>query len=312
MEIYGMLGEKLGSIGEVKAHHLGQAEERDIPQWKKDFLQKPSISTRRGIAWGYGSPYEDTDTLVLTSTQSDFIDIRFPRKRDLGKPLASDPAFWAFSGSSTTTFLDGDSINMPYSAHCVWKHEIDSKGPGISDEGDMFLLPNGDCMEVGTMQNPRSGHVEMYKEYWTTPDVAGELGHAPCIVAKITQLPNDHEGKEVPKQKGSGGAIIRIGNYCQGIVRQQSGDLEGPLAHADTVLVERWTRNSSTTGDGQHSGAAASTGWVQDWRNNTPADTGISMPCMWVCDDNRKLGDQTVVKGTTWEVVEAVLGQEES
>jgi hypothetical protein len=252
----------------------------------------------------------------LTSTKSGFIDIRFPRKRELGKPIASDPSFWAFSGSSNTTFLDGHSVDMPYSAHCVWKHEIDSKGPGISDEGDMFLLPNGDCMEVGMMPNPGSGKVEMYKEYWTTPDVAGEFSYVPCIVAKIIQLPSDYEGEETPKQTGNGGAIIRIGNYCQGIVRQQSGDLEGPPAGADAVLVERWTRdihhNSSTTAGGKQSGGADSTGWVQDWRNNTPADTGISMPCMWVCEDNRKLGDQTVVKGTTWEVVEAVLGKEES
>ncbi|EXJ58063.1 hypothetical protein A1O7_05486 [Cladophialophora yegresii CBS 114405] len=313
MEIYGMLGEKLGTIGKDKAQDHGQPEEQKLPQWKQDFLQKPSISSRNGIAWGYGTPYEDTDTLVLTSTKSDFIDIRFPRKRELGKPIASEPSFWAFFGTSSTTFagLDGDGIEMPYSAHCVWKHEIDSKGPGICDEGDMFLLPNGDCMEVGMMQNPQSGNLEMYKEYWISPDGAGgrELELFPCTVAKIIRMPNakDHEGAAPSLQNGNGGTIIRIGNYCQGIARQ-------PPA-ADAVLVERWTRgifeaeadrNSSTTA-GAEQPIAASTGWVQDWRNNTPSDTGVSMPCMWVCDDNRKLGDQIGVEGATWEVVEAVL-----
>ncbi|OCT51021.1 hypothetical protein CLCR_08778 [Cladophialophora carrionii] len=312
MEIYGMLGEKLGTIGKDKTHDSGQPEEQNVPQWKKDFLQKPSISSRNGIAWGYGTPYEDTDTLVLTSTKSDFVDIRFPRKRELGKPIASDPSFWAFSGTSSTTFLGVDGIEMRYSAHCVWEHEIDSKGPGISDEGDMFLLPNGDCMEVGMMQNPQSGKVEMYKEYWTSPDLAGEpeLELVPSIVAKIIQMPNDHDGQAPSLQNGNGGTIIRIGNYCQGIVRQQSGDREGQPAGADAVLVERWTRGifeadrTSSTAAGGEQVLAASTGWVPDWRNNTPSDTGISMPCRWVCDDNRKLGDQIVVKGATWEVVE--------
>ncbi len=49
MQFYGMLGEKLGSIGKSKEQGE-ENEQHDMPQWKRDFLQKPSISVRNGIA----------------------------------------------------------------------------------------------------------------------------------------------------------------------------------------------------------------------------------------------------------------------
>jgi hypothetical protein len=200
---------------------------------------------------------------------------------------------------------------MPYSAHCVWSHEIDSKGPGISDEGDMFLLPNGDCMEVGMMHNPKSGNVDMYKEYWTSPRPSAELHLTPCIVAKTKELPHGHEGQEASIQIGRGGVIIRIGDYCQGIMHQQSAGHEGSSGPS-AVLVERWTRGLFETDPSSRTAreepeTATSSGWIQDWRSNTPADTGDSMPCLWALEDDRKLGDEIVVKGTTWRIVEAVV-----
>lgn len=57
MEIYGMTGEKLGTIGQVDKGKkdanadVDAVQDAHLPQWKRDFLQKPSISTRRGIAW---------------------------------------------------------------------------------------------------------------------------------------------------------------------------------------------------------------------------------------------------------------------
>lgn len=55
MEIYGMTGERLGKIGvkyeTAEEKHEARQGEDDLPQWKKDFLSKPSISVRKGIAW---------------------------------------------------------------------------------------------------------------------------------------------------------------------------------------------------------------------------------------------------------------------
>ncbi|KIW32889.1 uncharacterized protein PV07_04402 [Cladophialophora immunda] len=311
MEIYGMLGEKLGTIGKPEKKAEDGAAEARLPQWKKDLLQKPSISVRKGIAWGYTPPYEDTDTLVLTSPQSSFVDIRFPVKQQLSKPIASDPSFWAFAGTSHMTFAPfaGDTITMPYSAHCVWKHDIDSKGPGITDEGDLFLLPNGDCMEVGMMQNPQTGKVEMYKEYWTGPPTGvTPTIRTPCVVAK-TQAPSDGQ-KAQDALRDESGVIVRVGNYCQGIMRQRTAE-QGRPEGADAILVERWTRSlveteQRSTAAGTSDGPSDAAGWVQDWRSNTPCDNGVFMPCMWTCDGNRQLGDEIVVKGVTWRVVELV------
>jgi len=267
----------------------------------------------------YEAPYEDTDTLVLTSPGSVFVDVRFPIKRELGKPIESDPAFWAFSGITTTTFIEGESVSMPYSAHCIWKHNVDSHGPGGGDEGDMFLLPNGDSMEVGMMENPASSKVEMYKEYWTGPPVSkssndiGKVRLAPCIVAKRVE-PGDHEAHKPDVPNESGGTIIRIGNYCQGVMHQPPAGTENASIDARLVLVERWTKAIREDQSSSVTSAAVATNseaadWVQDWRSNTPSDTGVSMPCMWVCDNDRKLGDEIVVKDITWRIVEAVLEQ---
>ena len=54
MEFYGMSGERLGTIGQPKPPSPPPplpATTAVLPQWKKDFLQKPSISVRKGIAW---------------------------------------------------------------------------------------------------------------------------------------------------------------------------------------------------------------------------------------------------------------------
>ncbi|KIX02397.1 uncharacterized protein Z518_08338 [Rhinocladiella mackenziei CBS 650.93] len=303
MDFYGMTGEKLGTIGQVEGKSPRQG---NLPQWKKDFLEKPSVSIRKGIAWGFSSPYEDTSTLVLTSPKSDFVDIRFPVQPDPSKPLASDPAFWAFSGSATTTFdPDTSEITMPYSAHCVWKHDIDSKGPGTTDEGDMFLLPNGDCMEIGMMENHKTRKVEMYKEYWSSP--ASELGSGglrktPCVVAKTRELVDQGRAP----QTGSG-VIIRVGDYCQGIVQQSRQD------GTPGVLVERWTKclveKNPALSDQSDVSETTAAEWLKDWRSNTSPDdqVEVAIPCMWACGDNRKVGDEIVVHAITWRITEVVL-----
>ncbi|KAL2429864.1 hypothetical protein ABEF95_012442 [Exophiala dermatitidis] len=364
MEFYGMTGEKLGTIGQVDKGKkdanadVDAVQDAHLPQWKRDFLQKPSISTRRGIAWGYSPPYEDTDTIVLTSPKAVFVDIRFPLRpapTDPLEPLISDPAFWAFSGTASSTFYDRDaetetetgyqkgsvdfsaalapslSVAMPYTAHAVFRHEIDSKGPGISDEGDMFLLPNGDCVEVGMMHNPRTHRVEMYKEYWTAPPAAqdqgqGQVPRTPCVVAKTLDLPGrgaaaeqSGHGKggaidEIKNESGpsvGAGVVIRVGDYCQGIVQLEGGQ--------QTVLVERWQKtqvqgqisnnrgaNGGVGRDGDRGdGLAIAAEWTKDRRSNTSSED-ISMPCQWLCADTRTLGDQIVIHGVTWSVVEVV------
>lgn len=211
----------------------------------------------------------------------------------MSKPLTADPAFWAFSGKATTTFdPDISAVTMPYSAHTVFRHEIDTKGPDIADEGDVFLLPNGDCIEVGTMENPKSGQQEMYKEYWTSPppdlDV-GLLRRSPCLVAKtIASSPN----------LDTTGVIIRIGDHCQGIFRTASPDTY------NEVLVERWIKLSAERNPAlSKSHDATEASWLKDGHSNTSQEEA-ALPCMWLCADERSIHDEVVAKGVTWKVVE--------
>lgn len=196
---------------------------------------------------------------------------------------------------------------MPYSAHAVFHHDVDSKGPGISDEGDMFLLPNGDCIEVGMMQNPSTGKEQLYKEYWTGPsaefriDDDGRVKRSPCVVAKTVARSSAEVGV-VPNGRG---AVVRIGDYCQGILQRH--EVNGQLL----TLVERWLNTPDVSNPAvpqtestvnEVSGAH----WIKDWRGNTVGDVQHepAIPSMWVCGDGLKVGDETVVDGVTWRIVE--------
>ena len=185
---------------------------------------------------------------------------------------------------------------MPYSAHSVWNHDIDSKGDGISDEGDMYLLPNGDSMEVGMMQNPATGTVQLYKEYWTEPPVladGGGLRKLPCVVAQTIETLA--EGS--PNSKGR---AMRIGDHFQGILKRPG----------QGILVERWTRLPSDSTQGQFTegakGDAVEVQWTKDRRSNTTDERQehAVLPFKWLCDEDRQQGDEITVQGVKWAVTE--------
>lgn len=157
-------------------------------------------------------------------------------------------------------------------AHGKWAHPIDSMRLfDAVDEGDMFLLDNGDVMEIGTMENPKSGEVELYKEYWTAPTPAPQT-MKPSVVVKT--------------EDGGLGIIVRIGDYCQGIYQSKDGE---------QFFVERWTRDVQA-GHGN---------WTKDSRSNTGKDDSkCDLPIRWTFQDGRKSGDHTEVNGRTWKVTE--------
>jgi len=286
-----MTGESLGTIGQSQAE--AKVDVESLPDWKRNLLFKPGISTRQGIAWGFSPAYEDTSTLVLTSRGSRFIDIRFTLD---GDPTGGS-AYWAFAGTSETSFpsasktsaggdgkAENNAVEIPCMAHCVWKHEIDNRNMGhsYSDEGDLYLLDNGECIEIGMMANPESGRLEMYKEYWMNIEFEKD---SPCVVAKTEQRTGQEKGA---------GMVIKVGNHCQAIFQRQSASAE-EAGRAGEVHVERWWR-----------GREAEAGWVKDWRSSTgdDAEEDIVMPSKWVCGGERAIGDVIELLGRKWEVVE--------
>lgn len=283
-----MTGERLGAIGPTPP-----ATTDTLPQWKASLLAKPSVSARRGIARGFAAAYEDTSTLVLTSRSSWFVDIRFA----LGQDPTGGASYWAFAGKSEVTFpgegRKGDRlrngrsggreiVEIPCLGHCVWEHEVDSKGPGEADEGDLYLLANGQVIEVGVSTSGPSGKPEMYKEYWTEVAMNGDVS---CVVARTEEATGQEKGL---------GMVIRVGQHCQAIFQRQAGGAEGDCRVGE-VLVERWYRGDK------------SDAWAKDWRSNTGDDEGgdVVMPSKWVCEQGRKMGDVIELSGRTWRVVES-------
>jgi hypothetical protein len=283
MEIYGMTGERLGNIGQ------SQPPAEAHPQWKLDLLSTPGISVRRGIARGFDAAYEDTSTLVLTSRGRRFVDIRFA----LGDSPTAGDSYWAFAGTSEVSFPSagrkgqpggndgGEMVEIPYMAHCVWKHEMDSKGSNDADEGDMYLLGNGQCVEVGVSTSGPTGKLQMYKEYWEAVEMGDD---ASCVVARTEQRTGLEKGV---------GMVIKVGSHCQAIFQRQSMSAEAE-ERAGEVHVERWYRS-------EESGV-----WAKDWRSSTGNDEedDVLMPSKWACQDGRKMGDAIELMGRKWEVVE--------
>lgn len=244
------------------------------PSWVNDLLSKPSISTRRGLALGYADPTEESDVLVLTSHSSTYVDIRFALS---GNPTSTtNPSFWAFAGTCETKVggTEGKlSSGFKCTAHGKWAHPIDSMTDfDAVDEGDLFLLANGDVMEVGMMWNPKSGTMEMYKEYWTAPTPKPDRV-TPSVV--------------VVTEDGGKGIIVRVGDYCQGIYQSSNGQ---------EFWLERWTVKGEVE-------------WIKDQRSNTPRGKKESiLPTAWSVDESRKVGDETNANGRSWKVTEVYNG----
>ncbi|KAI9732598.1 MAG: hypothetical protein M1834_003934 [Cirrosporium novae-zelandiae] len=172
----------------------------------------PTITQRRYIRWLPEDPNEPTDTIVLTSSSSYFVDLRFGKgrnKKELGE------LEWGFAGASNSE-----------NGHGVWTHWVDSNSdmPG-KDEGDMSTQLDGDTLEKGQMVNPTTGLLTKYEELWHDLEVS-PVGMEKYRISAVLRL--EDEGK------GAQGMIVRVGQWCQGILKVGSD-----------VTVERWSWTDS-------------------------------------------------------------------
>lgn len=224
----------------------------------------PSISSRAYIQWLPNPPSEPTSTLVLTSTQRHFVDIRISKDKACAstKPeLAASDIDWAFAGDSTSHSANGKSLSQ-------WHHWVDSKNltpEEVVDKGEM--LPgdaDGLALEKGEMVNPATGLMTEYVEGWREV----EAGVVPAVVQDVVddfvvellgrqgsveglegqggvsaeRLDDDRSGKRVSVvlrnedvAKRSRGMAVRVGHLCQGVVRV-----------GDEFALERWEWNSES------------------------------------------------------------------
>jgi hypothetical protein len=270
------------------------------------------ISRRDHIKWGHSPPSEPTTTLVLTTKSGWYIDVRIllsPANRHLSSTSVSKPEGsilsnkedlileketrsnaeenlaslgierldWGFAGQASST--PHPSGSGP--SHSKWEHWVDSKTtldePPVSDEGDMFPQPDGRTLEKGRMVNPGSGVEEDYEELWSDqaiekPPSWTDEGRLSCVVFKC-------------EAEGFKGSIVRLGSYCQGVLRVGDG-----------FCAERW-KVASGEDVGKDEGK---------WIPLAKAGEG-SVGCEGVLDlDDRSVtvGRGFMVDGKEWKVTE--------
>ncbi|OJT12811.1 hypothetical protein TRAPUB_10646 [Trametes pubescens] len=231
-----------------------------------------SISERLYIRWFPDEASEPTSTLVLTTPNRHFVDLRFYKSGP--SPDDSTP-----SAERCFTALEwgigGLSVGTPERGK--WLHEISSRTEHPekeTDEGDMFPHPTMPdvALERGHMTHPDSGEMREYEEAWKSLPVLSVGGpHPEKRVAVFLQMREDPVAGTTRR-----GAVVRIGQHCQGIVRD-----------GKDVCVQRWS-------------------WVDDGWKKVGQVGEFDIPCdsTWT---NVREGD-TVERGqVVWDVKEVAL-----
>ncbi|KAH0070428.1 hypothetical protein KCU96_g16941, partial [Aureobasidium melanogenum] len=197
---------------------------------------EPGISERRGIRWlpDDSKLEEPTSTLVLTGSRGHFVDIRI--FCNPGEPLPNEggPSSlldWGIAGISTSTVIDGPSLDHPSNppppadgssrsvCHSTFSHWIDSRTdtPG-PDQGDMYPQPNNTTLELGAMYNPLTKSEQAYEELWVDYSASAVDGARWSVIIDLDDP--EHNAK---------GRVVRVGEHCQGILKV-----------GEHVTVERW------------------------------------------------------------------------
>ncbi|KAM0250521.1 hypothetical protein ACHAQJ_008572 [Trichoderma viride] len=238
-----------------------------------------SISFRKFIRWLPEEASEPTSTLVLTSPEKRFVDIRVLLP-DGSDSLANDEEAeilplgrldWAMAGTSSSTVLsDGHSLSR-------WRHWIDSRAiDAPPDEGHMYAQSDGlSTLEKGQMTNPATGKDTDYEEMWYDPPPKKTGGNK--VVCMVLMMEDDKMGKK--------GMFVRLGEWAQVFVRDGPGEAD--------LVAERWEWRDD---DGK--------GWRRIVRLGRE---DRELPCREVLDAAEdKIGSEYHVGDEVWKLVEAV------
>ncbi|KAF3036026.1 hypothetical protein E8E12_001810 [Didymella heteroderae] len=192
------------------------------------------------------TPFEPTSTLVLTSPNKTFVDLRYLKPISASEsalPNAGETARleWGFAGSSSSEPAPKPHPKFGDYGFSTWTHWLDSRvavgQPIPKDEGDMYDLGGGLFLEHGHAFHPHLGRVAGHEELWR--DVP--------VLSTSTSAKNGGEGRKVcvllrceDKERGVRGVVIRVGRFCQGI-----------LQHGDGTTTERWEFDAEDPSDVQ-------------------------------------------------------------
>ncbi|CAF9932579.1 hypothetical protein IMSHALPRED_008927 [Imshaugia aleurites] len=257
----------------------------------------PTISERKHYRLVPGEPEESTSTIVLTSKDSYFVDVRILRKKleeeksqDINTASCLE---WAFAGKSHSTFSKDSSMQL---SRTVWDHWIDSRTNNPdSDEGDMWVQPNGNILEKGKNCDPVTGEETEYEELWHDLQVEafGKKNNRQSLVMRA-----DEPARNIK------GMAIKIGGWCEGILKVE-----------DELTIERWewkptdsASNVDSTEAGRE-GKRTGNGWTRTFKIGRG-----TLPCREICSRTHgKFGLNALLKSTNdidwnsdieWKVIE--------
>lgn len=203
---------------------------------------------------------------------------------------------WAFAGKSHAEPQEARESGLIKLSHTIWDHWIDSKSddPGV-DEGDMWIQKDGNVLECGKQVHPDTGEEIEYEELWHDLEVTsfGKKQNRSSLVMRADD-----------PVKGARGMAVKIGGFCQGILKTRNG-----------LTVERWEHKSADIFQieaaghgGEYKGRTHN-----DWSRTFKVGEG-KLPCEYMCTNtdgkiglNTVLGDRidnTWTPETEWKVVE--------
>ena len=238
--------------------------------------------------------FEPTSTLVLTSPNHTFVDVRIYKSfsKDAISSNSAGPApikestnvgnsahlDWAFTGTSTSVPITPPPTGPQHGksakklkeetwvnvTHSTWTHWLDSRFPvghkNIPvDEGDMYPIAPGLTLEHGHGYHPALGAVKTHEEMWRDIDAVStnEKGSMVCVVMRCQA---DHAGVR--------GVVVRLGQYCQGI-----------LMWGDKVTVERWEWENGEGKTGKEKvGVNGGKSEIEKWNRTVRVGDGF-LPC---------------------------------
>lgn len=189
------------------------------------------LSTRVSLQWLPNEPEELTSTLVFTTPQDHFVDVRiyneqYPHIQKGSTPEAFDKIFqWV---------ITGEEEEIPDTNKIRFRHEVNlqevmkslESGRPLSecrsepDIGAFWSIEGSeDRKETGSMVNPETGKHTDYVEIWRSLD--------PALTTPVTEI-REISGKEHEvltlelKHNGVLGRIIRLGNWVQGVIYEEA------------------------------------------------------------------------------------------
>ncbi|KAK4223022.1 hypothetical protein QBC38DRAFT_426283 [Podospora fimiseda] len=234
------------------------------------------ISIRESIRWLPDAASEPTSTIVLTSPERRFVDIRIlnpTTSSDQNLPLSR--LDWAISGTSSSTPVTNPSIGQTY-FHCIWRHWINSRTTDVlnaADEGDNHPVDGQPSLtlEKGSMINPSTGLLTQYEEFWRSEEIQSVEGKKICLVL-------EYQGEKGEEERGS---MIRLGQYVQAFMRK-----------GEDIIVERY----------RYDGVK---GWVCEAAINEGGKLKVPSDFVMMVGGEAEVEDEVVGPGgERWKVVE--------